>query len=178
MGARHEDVGGLQDGVAEQVVGHLLHAGGGGHVLDRGQLLQAFDCDHAAEDEVHFVDLVHGRLEVEGCLLRVDADRQVVEHDVARVLADLGDVLLGRFGRQHVKVGDDEEAFVLFLECEAVLQAADVVAEMQFAGGTVAGEDSSLGCHGLLPRVQGLVRRVIRAHCSVSKSLFGALDCG
>ena len=95
MGARHQYVRRLQHRIAEQVVGHLLHAGRRGHILDGGQLLQALNRHHAAEDQVHFVDLMHRRLQIEGRPCRIDADRQVIENDLAGVLADLRDVLLG-----------------------------------------------------------------------------------
>ena len=39
-----------------------------------------------------------------------------------------------------MQVGDDEEALVLVLQAHTVAQAAHVVAQVQLAGGTVAGE--------------------------------------
>ncbi len=110
-----EDVGGLQDGVAEQVVGDLLHVRGRGHVLDRGQLLQALHGDQAADEQLQLVGLVDGGLKAEGDFGRVDADGKMIHDDGAGVVRDRQDVGLVRLGREHVQVGDQEEAFVLVL---------------------------------------------------------------
>ncbi len=130
VGARHENIRRLQDRIAEQVVRDLVHAGRGGHVLDRRQLLQALDRNQAAEQQLQLVDLVHRRLKVEGDLVRVDTDGQVVEHDDACDLGDVLDALLVGLRRQHVQVGDQEEALVLLLKLEPVAVAADIVPEM------------------------------------------------
>ena len=82
-------------------------------------------------------------------LVRVDADGEPVGGDVDHALADVGG-LVGA-GREGVLVGDEEVAVVLVLQRQAVLDAADVVAEVELAGGGVAGEDAFFvrgGGHG------------------------------
>ena len=139
MRPRHENVGGLQYRIAQQVVRDLIEAGRVGHVLDRRQLLQPLDGHQSAEQQLQFVDLVHGRLQIEGHLGRVDADGQMVQHDGPRVVGDGQNIVLGVLGRQHVQVGDQEKALVLVLQRQPVPVAADVVAQMEFARGAVAG---------------------------------------
>ena len=76
-------------------------------------------------------------------------DGEPVGGDVDHALADL--VRLVGAGRERVLVGDEEVAVVLVLQRQPVLDAADVVAEVQLSGGRVAGEDvvSSCGeCNG------------------------------
>ena len=150
VGARHEDVGRLQHRVTEQVVGDLVHAGGGGHILDRGQLLQPLDRHQAADQQLQLVDLVHGRLQVEGHLVRVDADGQVIHDDRPGVVGDHQDALLVGLGGEHVQVRDQEETFVLVLELEPVAVAAHKVAQVQLAGGPVAGQNALACCSWLL----------------------------
>ena len=70
---------------------------------------------------MHFVDLMHRRLQIERCLGRVDTYREVIENDLASVFADLRDILFGWLRSQHVEVGYNEEAFVLLLESQPVL---------------------------------------------------------
>ena len=69
---------------------------------------------------------------------------EVVGGDIDDGLADFGGVFGGGVG-EGVVVGDDEVAVVLVLEGEAVFERADVVAEVEAAGGGIAGEDAGLG---------------------------------
>src|SRR5690606_24929748 len=63
--------------------------------------------------------------------LRIDADRQVVEHHLAHVTGDLRDRFLLRLRRERVQVSDDEEALVLVLQPYAIPDAAQPVTEVQ-----------------------------------------------
>ena len=135
-----EDVGGLEHGVAEQAVGHLVLAGAAGHVLEAGDALEPGDGDEVLEERVELGDLGDRRLQVERRVLRVDAGRELVEDHRPGVGADLVDVGAGVLRRQHMQVGDDEERLVLVLQAHPVLDAADVVPEVQLAGGPVPGE--------------------------------------
>ena len=76
-------------------------------------------------------------------LFGIDAAGEVVGGDLDDALADVVGALGA--GGEGVLVGDDEVAVVLVLKGEAVLDAADVVAEVELAGGGVAGEDAFLG---------------------------------
>ena len=58
-------------------------------------------------------------------------------------------------GGQHVQVGDDEEALVLVLQAHAVAQAAHVVAQVQPAGGPVAGQDAFSGRSSFFSEIGG-----------------------
>ena len=151
VGARQEDVGGLEHGVAEEAEGHLLDAGALGHLLEARHAREARHGDEVLEEEGELADLGHGRLEVDDALGRVDAAGEVVEH-VPRTLSAQGlDVLLLGLGGEGVEVGDDEEALVLVLEADAVREAADVVAEVELAGGAVAREYAFSVAHDVSP---------------------------
>src|SRR5580704_6347065 len=63
-----------------------------------------------------------------------------VDRYVADVLAERGGI--GVVGGEGVVVGDEEVALVLVLELDPVVEGAHVVAEVQAAGGTHAGEDA------------------------------------
>ena len=161
-----EDVGGLEHGVAEQPVGHLVLPGGAGHVLEAGHPLEPRHRDEVLEQRVELADLGDRRLEVEGRLLRVDAGRQLVEDHVAGVGTDLVDVGAGVLRREHVQVGDDEERLVLLLQPDPVLDAADEVTEVQLARGPVSGEHPFPAGGHLEGAVRGRGRRDGRGHLS------------
>jgi len=73
--------------------------------------------DQHREVEEELGDLGDERLEVDRRPLRVDADGEVVGHQLADVLPDLLEVRDPR--GEHVIVGDEEVAFVLVLEADA-----------------------------------------------------------
>jgi hypothetical protein len=152
VGPRHENVGGLKHRVAEQAEGQLLlvDIGVAGHVLDAGQAGQARHGDQHLEDQVELVNLLDRRLDIEGNLLGIDTDGQMIEHQVADVLRDLGDIVAGRLGGEHMQVGDDKKTLIAFLEGHAIGKRADIVAKMELAGGAVAGEDARSAGHGCL----------------------------
>ncbi len=91
---------------------------------------------------MQLVDFMHGRLQVEGHLGGVNANGQMVHDDCARVVGNGKDVGLVRLGGEHVQVGHEEEALVFVLQGKAMAKAAHVVAQVQFACGAVAGEDT------------------------------------
>ena len=82
-------------------------------------------------------------LEHDGRARRVDPARQPVLDDLDGVGADLG-VLVGP-GGEGVHVGQQEEAVVLVLESQAVLDRPDVMPQVQPTRGRVAGEDAWFG---------------------------------
>ena len=114
------------------------------------------------------------RLEVDGAALGVDADARVVEHELADVRRRSRRV--SRSGGQGVVVGDDEEALVLVAEADAVLQRADVVAEVELPGGAVAGEDPALLARCCAVRVIGVVTFRRHAKRPSSRQGRGALS--
>jgi hypothetical protein len=154
-GVGHQDVGGLQHGVAEQADRHLGvgEAGAVGHVLDADEPRQALDRgDHLQEDR-QVVHGGHAGLQVDGAAGRVDADAQQVEHDVADAAGQLGDLLALRTRGQRVEVGDDEEALVAVLQRDAALQRADQVPEVERPGRAVAGQQAGFAALGHLASV-------------------------
>ncbi len=148
VGLDAEDVGGLQDRVAQQPVGHLVFlVGVAGHVLQAGDAFQARHRDQVLEERVEFADLRDGRLQIEGRAFGLDARGQGVEHHLAGVGRDLVDVGAGVLGGEHVQISDDEPGLVLVLQLDPVGDAAHVVAQVQLSGGPVTGEHPLI-CHG------------------------------
>ncbi len=80
------------------------------------------------------------RLDEHHALLRIETGGQPVEENVDRIFFYARGV--GVVGGQGVPVGDEEEALVLVLHANPVFERADVVAEMQLAGGTHSAEDT------------------------------------
>ncbi len=54
---------------------------------------------------------------------------------------------LSGFGRQHVQIGDQEEALELILKLQAVAMAANEVTQMQFSCGPISGKNSLSFAH-------------------------------
>src|SRR5215471_9426092 len=132
--AVHDDVGGLQCGIAEEAVGvevfffyvfDLLFVGG-----------DAFEpaqwSDHA-EQQVEFGVFGDKRLLENDGFLRVEAGGEIVGHDFDGVLRDGGGVSV--VAGEGVPVGNEEETFVgwSILQADPVLQRAEIVADVQFA---------------------------------------------
>ena len=153
VGARQQDVGGLEHRVAQQPQRDrlLIQQRGAGHVFDAWQAGQPRHRHQVAEEQRQLVGLVHGRLEEDGGLGRVNARAEVVQHHAAGVIRGRVDVFPAVLGGQHVQVGDDEVALVFVLQAHAVAQAAHVMPQVQPAGGTVAGEDAFSVAHRCSP---------------------------
>ena len=95
VGARQQDVGGLEHRVAQQPERDrlLVQQRGAGHVLDAWQTRQPRHRHQVAEEQRQLVGLVHRRLEEDGGLGRVDARAEVVQHHAAGVIRGRVDVL-------------------------------------------------------------------------------------
>ena len=146
-GAEGEDVGALSDGVEGEAEGvFVAEALVADFVLERGISHDAIEGEEHREEESQFVDGGDFALDEEGAFVGVDADGEVIGGDVEDGLADV--LRFIGAGGESVLVGDDEIAIILVLEGEAVFDAADVVAEVEAAGGGVAGEDALAGLHG------------------------------
>ena len=85
--------------------------------------------------------------------LRVDPRRQPVLDDLERVSRMSAGQL--RTGREGMHVREQEEALVVVLERDAILQRADPVAEVKPAGGGIAGEDARTLVHEMLQGMTG-----------------------
>ena len=134
-----EDVGGLQERVAEEAVGReiavlqLLHL----VLVGRHALEPAERRAHRQQREQLGV-LGQAALDEDGRVVGVDAGGEPVDHHVVDVLLD--DAALFVVRRERVPVGDEVEAVVVLLQPHPVLQRAVVVAEMERAGGPHAGQ--------------------------------------
>src|SRR5579863_5584423 len=74
--------------------------------------------------------------------LRVEAGGEIVGDDFDGVLRDGGGV--GVVAGKRVPVGDEIETIIggIILQADPILQRAEIVADVQFAGGAHAAEDS------------------------------------
>ena len=138
------DIGGLRDGIGEKahrqaLVGKAPHLNLGLHGGVTGETCRG--------DQIHIVkgqgmERREGGLHADGGLGGVDAHGEVVQHDVDDILPDLAGVI-GVVG-QGLIVGDEDVDLVEaagILKLHPALQGAHIVAQMQAAGGTVAGKN-------------------------------------
>ena len=136
-----QNVAGLVHRIGEQKAGELvargLHLG-----LDGGVACQLGLGDQRQERKHELVGGGHGGVRVDHGLGGVDTASKVVHDHVVHVVLDvLGRVAVGDdlvVGDEHVGLG----AHVLQLH--AALEGAEVVAQVQTAGGAVAGEHGEL----------------------------------
>ena len=136
-----QDVGGLQQRVAEEAVGREVAVL---QLVDlvlvgRHPLEPAERRAHRQQREQLGV-LGQAALDEDGRVVGVDAGGEPVDHHVVDVVLD--DVALLVVRRQRVPVGDEVEAVVEALQAHPVLQRAVVVAEVQGAGRAHAGQDA------------------------------------
>ena len=139
-----EDVRALQQRIAQKAVGGeilllelFLLVLVGGHPFQPAQ-----GGDHR-QQQVQFGMLRHARLDEEMRHARIDAGRQPVDHHVPDARRD--DVRLFVVGGERMPVGHEEEAVVLVLQLDPVLQHAVIVAQMELAGRPHAGQDATVG---------------------------------
>jgi len=76
-------------------------------------------------------------------LVRIDSNRQPVDHHLESELGDLPRVFIMR--GQRMPVGGEEQAFGLLLKLQPVFQHAVVVAQVQRAGGAHARNHAASG---------------------------------
>ena len=144
VGVEGRDIGGLRDGIGEKahrqaLVGKAPHLDLGLHRGVAGKTCRG--------DQIHIVkgqgmERREGGLHADGGLGGVDAHGEVVQHDVDDILPDLAGVV-GVVG-QGLIVGDEDVDLVEaagILKLHPALQGAHIVAQMQAAGGTVAGKN-------------------------------------
>ncbi len=149
--ARHEDVRHLHQRVDEEARRHaLLRLLQRFHLrLQRRVALQAAERQVPRQQHRQLGVLRHLALDDEVIALRVEPDGQPVErhlpHGPPHVL-DVIDVV------RHLVVGDEEEALVLVLQLEPLLERAGIVSEVQRARRPDAGEDALAVGHADLRR--------------------------
>ena len=112
-------------------------------VLEARDALQPTERSDHREQDVQLRVLGDARLDEKGRIARVDARSQPVDDHVPHVLADdLGVVVVGG---QRVPVRHEEEALVLVLQPDPVLEHPVVVPEVELPGGPHPGEDATMG---------------------------------
>ena len=140
-GAVNEDVGRLQQRVPEKAVR--------GEIAFLQLLLLILVARHAFEpavrrdhrqQQMQLRMLRHARLNEDRRLAGIDAHRQPVDCDVEHARCNRGRILVLR--RQRVPVRDEEEAIVLVLQRDPVLQNAVVMTEVQLARRAHSGQDA------------------------------------
>ena len=146
-----QDVGGLQERIAEEAVGRevavlepfLL-------LLVGGDTLQPTERGEHGQQEVQLGVLRHPGLHEHPREAGVDARGEPVDHHLPHVVGDGPGLVVVR--GERVPVGDEEEALVLLLQAQPVLQDAVVVAQVQGAGRAHAREHTLVlgcdACHG------------------------------
>ena len=168
-GAIHQDVGALQQRVAQEAVG--------GEVLLLQLLLLVLVARHALEpaqrgdhgqQQVQLGVLGHVRLDEQRGDARVQAGGEPVDQHVADVLLQARGVLVA--GGEHVPVGHEEETLVLVLQLDPVAQRAVVVAQVQPPGGPHAREHA--------PGRRGRAHRRPRSGAEVARSGGISAWCG
>src|ERR1700704_2186397 len=108
------------------------------------------------------------RLQKDDAFLRVETGGQVVDHDLDAVLGDGAGV--GVVAGQRVPVGDEVETVEgrIVLQADPVLQRAEIVADVQAAGGTHAADYALCfcfcsGCQSLSLQIFGVRPSCLRA---------------
>ncbi len=138
-GTKGGDVGGLADRVDEEAGGQaalepfLLDLG-----LHRGVALQPGDTDQVEVIGRELGEGGQGTLQAEGGPGGIQADGQVVGHHLQYVVGHLGRVVA--VVGERLQIGDHHELAVMVLGLDALAQGADVMADVQPAGGAVAGQ--------------------------------------
>jgi len=136
-----QDVGRLQQRVAEEAVGREITVGELFLlVLVRRDALEPAERRHHREQQVQLGVLGDLRLDEEDRLVGVDAGGEPVDHHVPAVLLDVVRLLV--VGGECVPVGDEIQAQVFGLQAHPVLEHAVVVTEVQASRGPHAGEDA------------------------------------
>ena len=110
--------------------------------LDGGVALQPGDADQIEVVAGELGEGGQGALQAEGGLGRVEADRQIVGHHLQYVVGHLGRVVA--VVGQRLQIGDHHELTVVVLGFDALAQGTDIVADVQFAGGTIASQDNGV----------------------------------
>ena len=136
-----QDVAGLMHRIGEQKAGELvargLHLG-----LDRGVARQLGLGDQRQERQHELVGGGHGGVRVDHGLVGVDAAGKVVHDHVVHVVLDV----LGRVavGDDLVVCDDNAGGDAHVLQLHTALEGAEVVTQVQAAGGAVAGKHGEL----------------------------------
>src|ERR1035437_785282 len=142
-GAVNQNVGRLQQWISEKTIGaEVLVLEVLALLLVAGHPLQPSQRSDHAEQQVQLGVLQHVRLDEQRAALGIEAGREVVDHDLKRVLLDAARV--GVVGGESVPIGNEEKAVILVLQAYPVAQRADIIAEVQLSGRSHAAEYAAL----------------------------------
>ena len=145
----HDDVGGLEGGIAEEAVGVEIF------VLDvvegffvGGDAFEPAERRNHGEEEMQFGVFDDLRLLEDGGFGGVETGGEVVDGDLQHVLGDRRSISV--IGGERVPVSDEVEAIVrrIGLKLDPVLQRPEVVADVQPTSGAHAGENAFGGGGG------------------------------
>ena len=84
-------------------------------------------------------------MQANGGLLRIDTDGEIIGHHLKDIAADF--LWVTAVVGQSLQVRDEDKLLMVVLEQHALAQGTNVVAEVQLAGRTVAGQDRLAGVH-------------------------------
>ncbi len=141
-GTVEDDVGGLEDRVAEEaVLGQIAVFDLGHLVLIGGVSQKPGHRGHHAQEKIELGVGLHVRLLEENALLRGEAGREKVQEKLPDVVPKGVGLLVVR--GQRMPVGNEEKAVMPVLEQGPVSECPHVVAQVQPSGGLNAAHDSS-----------------------------------
>ncbi len=141
VGAVDQDVGAHQQRIAEEAIGRQILVGQLFLLILVGRhALKPAERRHHRQQQVKFGVLRHLGLDEQRRLLGVDAGCQPIDQHVHRRLLDTLRTVVLR--GQGVPVGDEEQARIIVLELDPVLENTMVVAKMQRPGRAHAGENT------------------------------------
>ncbi|MNV40316.1 hypothetical protein D3C71_1319170 [compost metagenome] len=126
-------------------------------LVGRYPLQPAERADHR-QQQMQLGVLRHLRLDKQGRGTGADPGRQPIHRHVHDMLGDLPDILV--VDRQCVPVDDAEKAFVFVLQLDPAFQHAMIMAKVQTATGTHAGQHAAFGIN---KAQTGLPKRIDKA---------------
>ena len=109
--AINHDVGALQNGIAEEtVVVQVLVLDAFQRFFVRGIALQPAECRHHGQQQMQLRVFRNDRLLENYALCRIESRRQVIDHDLQRVLRNRGRVRV--IARQRMPIRDEVKAVI------------------------------------------------------------------
>jgi hypothetical protein len=134
-----EDVGGLVDRIGEEQAAQAAAVAGRRLGLDGGVALQLGDADQAQERQQELVERRNRAMGEDRRRGGVDSRGKVIQHQPSNRLGQLAHAVAVR---DDLVVGDHEKHLdARSLQANAVDERAEVMAQVQRAGGPVAGQD-------------------------------------
>jgi len=114
-------------------------------VFHRRVTLHAGDGDNVHVQRGQLGERGQGGLQANRGERRVDARRQIISQHFGNVIADF--LRIAAVIGQALQVGDQNILLIFMLQGHALAQRTDIMAEMQRAGRTIAGENGDFAVH-------------------------------